>query len=55
MFDLKDRSKRKAQRKLATISEPDCAARGVAPVRQFHKVDESKILPHKRLGLLFEN
>ncbi|CAC5420694.1 unnamed protein product [Mytilus coruscus] len=57
MFDLKDRSKRKAQRKLATISEPDCAARGVAPVRQFHKliVDESKILPHKRLGLLLQN
>jgi hypothetical protein len=39
-------------RKVATISDPDdTAARGVAPIRQFHKCDESKILPHKRLGL----
>jgi hypothetical protein len=36
---------------VATISDPDDAARGVAPIRQFHKCDESKILPHKRLGL----
>ena len=42
----------KAHSKVATISDPDdAAARGVAPIRQFHKCDESKILPHKRLGL----
>jgi hypothetical protein len=42
----------KAHRKVATISDPDdAAARGVAPIRQFHKCDESKILPQKRLGL----
>jgi len=51
IFDLKARSKRKAHRKVATISDPGDAARGVAPIRQFHKCDESKILPHKRLGL----
>ena len=42
----------KAHSKVATISDPDdAAARGVEPIRQFHKCDESKILPHKRLGL----
>jgi hypothetical protein len=46
IFDLKARYKWKAHRK-----DPDDAARGVAPIRQFHKCDESKILPHKRLGL----
>ena len=51
IFDLKARFKRKAHRKVATISDPDDAARGVAPIRQFQKCDESKILPHKRLGL----
>ena len=40
-----------SQRHVATISDPDDAARGVAPISQFHKCDESKILPHKRLGL----
>ena len=29
---------------MATISDPDDAARGVAPIRQFNKCDESKIL-----------
>lgn len=50
-FDHVNRSKRKAKRKLVTISDPDSSARGVAPVRQHHKCDESKILPHKRLGI----
>jgi hypothetical protein len=35
IFDLKARSKREAHRKVATISDPDDAARGVAPIRQF--------------------
>lgn len=39
------------RRKLVTIAKPDDAARGVAPVRQHHKCDESKILSHKRLAL----
>ena len=33
------------------IASPNCAARGVAPVHQYHKCDESKILQHKRLGI----
>jgi hypothetical protein len=50
-FDSIVRSKRKPRRKLVTIAKPDDAARGVAPVRQHHKYDESKILSHKRLGI----
>ena len=51
MFDARARSKRKAKRRLVEIKGPDEAARGVAGVRQYHKCDESKILPHKRLGI----
>ncbi|KAL5011021.1 hypothetical protein ScPMuIL_013326 [Solemya velum] len=42
--EFESRAKRKARRKLATIAGPGEAARGVAPVRQHHKCDESKIL-----------
>ncbi|CAC5423344.1 unnamed protein product [Mytilus coruscus] len=51
VFDNILRAKRKSRRRLVAIATPDEAARGVAPVRQHHKCDESKILPHKRLGL----
>ncbi|KAK3107543.1 hypothetical protein FSP39_016995 [Pinctada imbricata] len=51
IFDAKLRAKRKAKRKKVEITGPNDAARGVAPVRQHHKCDESKILPHKRLGI----
>ena len=39
------------RRKLVTIAKPDDAARGVAPVGQHHRCDESKILSHKKLGI----
>lgn len=51
IFDSVERAKRKPKRRLVTIAKPDEAARGVAPVRQHHKCDESKILAHKRLGI----
>ena len=51
MFYVKARGKRKAQRKRVTLSGPNDAARGAQGVRQFHKYDESKILPHKILGI----
>ena len=51
MFDARLRGKRKARRRLVEIKGPDEAARGVSGVRQYHKCDESKILPHKRLGI----
>jgi len=33
------------------VTLPNEPARGIQPVRQHHKRDESKILPHVRRGL----
>lgn len=48
-----DPNKRKARRKIkfGTVSGPSAPSRGALPVRQFHRKDESKILPSKRLGI----
>ncbi|XP_060553199.1 uncharacterized protein LOC132714356 [Ruditapes philippinarum] len=51
-FDQPLRAKRKhGKRKSGEISKPATACRGVRPVREHHKCDESKILPHVRLGI----
>ncbi|OPL21498.1 hypothetical protein AM593_04074, partial [Mytilus galloprovincialis] len=37
------------------ISDPPMPAREIQPIRQFHRLDESKILPHVRKGLEFND
>jgi len=54
MFDTKRRAKRKAHRKLVTISGPDDAARGVRGVRQHFREDHSKILADRRANIEFD-
>ena len=51
VFDLPLRVRGKKKRKASSVSQPNKPARGIMPVRQFHKVDESKILPHVRRGI----
>ena len=51
VFDLKERAKISAKKKLATIVERDEAAHGVAPMRGYFKCDQSKILSEKKLGI----
>ena len=36
------------------ISKPGAVTKGARPVRQYHYIDESKILPHKRAGITLE-
>ena len=43
------------KRKSAVISKPNEPARGCMPVRQYHRRDESKIVPHVRRGLQLDN
>lgn len=38
-----------------SVSQPNEPARGCQPVRQFHRRDESKILPHVRRGLKLDD
>jgi hypothetical protein len=47
------RKEKKVSRKIkfGSIAEPMAPLRGALPVRQFHKKDESNILPMKRLGI----
>ena len=42
-------------RKSGDVTDPDHPARGCKPVRQFHRRDETKILPHARRGLKLED
>ncbi|KAJ8303731.1 hypothetical protein KUTeg_018654 [Tegillarca granosa] len=52
IFDLQARSQRKfCKRKRGEISKPGMTSRGARPVRQHHRCDETKILPHVRLGI----
>lgn len=46
-IDVEENKKRKS----SGVSEPNAPARGCQHVRQFHRRDESKILPHVRRGL----
>jgi hypothetical protein len=41
------------QIKYRTVSGPSAPSRGVLPIRQYHRRDESKILPNKRIGIEF--
>jgi hypothetical protein len=45
-FDAPIRARRNPKRKSAVVSKPNEPARGCMPVRQYHRRDESKILPH---------
>ena len=47
-FDHPSRARTKGKRKHGTISSLEEAPRGARGVREYHKVDESKILPEKR-------
>ncbi|VDI14617.1 Hypothetical predicted protein [Mytilus galloprovincialis] len=52
MFDLSERGKRQhPKRKSGEISRPGMPSRGIKPVREHHRCDETKILPHVRMGL----
>jgi hypothetical protein len=46
-----ERKKVSRKIKFGNIAEPITLSRGALPMRQFHKKDESKILPMKRLGI----
>lgn len=50
-FDRSSSMKQKVTFKGAKISKLDDPGRGVQPVRHHYKVDESKLLPSKRLGI----
>ena len=50
-FDQLTRRRGKQKRKKGDVSKPNEPARGIQPVRQFHKRDETKILPHVRRGI----
>ena len=50
-FDCMERKKVSRKIKFGNIAEPIAPSRGALPMRQFHKKDESKILPMKRLGI----
>ncbi|CAG2217682.1 unnamed protein product [Mytilus edulis] len=56
-FDKPERSKLTGTRRRvkSCISDPSMPARGIRPIRQFHRLDESKILPHVRKGLEFND
>ena len=54
-FDAHIRARRNPKRKSAVFSKPNEPARGCMPVRQYHRRDESKILPHVRRGLQLDN
>uniref|UniRef100_K1PY92 Uncharacterized protein n=1 Tax=Magallana gigas TaxID=29159 RepID=K1PY92_MAGGI len=49
------RTRCKQKRKSTTVSKPDEPGRGCLPIRQFHKRDETKILPHVRRGLKLDD
>ena len=53
-FDAQERFRGKQKRKKGDVSDLNAPARGIKPVRQHHKRDESKILPHVRRGLQFD-
>ena len=50
-FDRDERRKVARKIKFGSISNPSEPSRGALPVRQYHRKDESKILPTKRLGI----
>lgn len=55
MFDDPSRKKMHPKRKRVEVSTWGQPAKGSKGVREFHKKDESKILPHIRMGLNFDS
>jgi len=56
MFDLPERAERKhPKRKSSDISKPAMTSRGARPVLDHHRCDESKILPHVRMGISLQD
>ncbi|KAK7089101.1 uncharacterized protein [Littorina saxatilis] len=53
-FDMPARRQRRGNRKAATVSKPNEPSKGARGVRQHHKCDETKILPHVRLGVIVD-
>jgi hypothetical protein len=51
-FDTSVRNSKKHRRKNGRIKLPFESAHGEQGVRQYHARDDSKILAHKRLGLM---
>ncbi|VDI80060.1 Hypothetical predicted protein [Mytilus galloprovincialis] len=55
IFDSPERAKRSyGKRKRGEISDPSMSSRGARPIRHHHRCDESKILPHVRMGLVWK-
>jgi hypothetical protein len=54
-FDAHIRVRRNPKRKSMVVSKPNEPARGCMTVRQYHRRDESKIVPHVRRGLQLDN
>ena len=52
-FDDEGRKAAKPKRK-RDVRGPDLPSRGSRPIREHHRRDESKILPHIRYGLNFD-
>jgi hypothetical protein len=50
-FDEPRKKKTVRKIKFGSVSGPSEPSRGALPVRQWHRRDESKILPTKRLGM----
>lgn len=50
-FDRLQRRSRKPKRKKAEVSGIDMPAKGTKPIRQYHKRDDSKILPSVKMGI----
>lgn len=53
-FDMTNRKKAEPKRKSGKIPDYRMPSKGTQPVRQFHKADSSKVLPHVRHGLVFD-
>ena len=51
MFDDANRKKSNPKRKKGSISTLDTVSHGACGVREFHKVNEERILAHRRSGL----
>ena len=50
-FDQKIRASSKIKRKSGVISDYRLPSPGAQGIRAFHKVNEEKILPHRRAGI----
>lgn len=53
-FDEPERAKARRKIQFGFVSDPSAPSRGALPVRQYHRKDESKIIPTKRLGIDYQ-